>query len=162
MISSKVVRQHTSPEKIKKQHNDVLYLAAPDGKTYDCSFLYDEKDGSYLPLGFEKDFFVKENGEADKQLTDKVVKDVQKTVGVDFISPEITQKYNDIVTQKKLRRAENMDFPGDIVDKIGIYLKQNQEEIETGRIFISSIYNEVKDSSRNLTQQIIKKKQRQH
>lgn len=162
MISSKVVRQHTSPEKIKKQHNDVLYLAAPDGKTYDCSFLYDEKDGSYLPLGFEKDFFVKENGEADKQLTDKVVKDVQKTVGVDFISPEITQKYNDIVTQKKLRRAENMDFPGDIVDKIGIYLKQNQEEIETGKIFISSIYNEVKDSSRNLTQQIIKKKQRQH
>lgn len=50
-----------------------------------------------------------------------------------------------------------MDFPGDIVDKIGIYLKQNQEEIETGRIFISSIYNEVKDSSRNLTQQIIKR-----
>lgn len=50
-----------------------------------------------------------------------------------------------------------MDFPGDIVDKIGIYLKQNQEEIETGKIFISSIYNEVKDSSRNLTQQIIKR-----
>lgn len=91
-----------------------------------------------------------------------MLKTFKKNVGVDFISPEITQKYNDIVTQKKLRRAENMDFPGDIVDKIGIYLKQNQEEIETGRIFISSIYNEVKDSSRNLTQQIIKKKQRQH
>ena len=72
---------------------------------------------------------------------------------VDFCGPDSNLNF---------RRTENMDFPGDIVDKIGIYLKQNQEEIETGRIFISSIYNEVKDSSRNLTQQIIKKKQRQH
>ena len=155
MISSKVVRQHTSPEKIKKQHNDVLYLAAPDGKTYDCSFLYDEKDGSYLPLGFEKDFFVKENGEADKQLTDKVVKDVQKNVGVDFISPEITQKYNDIVTQKKLRREMCIRDRSEDVD-ISQEVSRLQQKLE----------KQVKSSYSNLTpwqkSQVARHPQRPH
>lgn len=139
MTSSEAVMQKSTDGKRNVDRNNVLYLTTPDGRTYDCSFLHDKNGPDFLPVGFEKDCFVKANGEPDTELENKLIKEVKETVGVDEITPEATIKYNNIMAQKELKIAKEKGIPNDAVAKIGVYLQQNLEFLHTGQTHIASM-----------------------
>ena len=138
----------------KKQLSDVLYMTTPDGRTLDCSFLQNEKNGSILPLGFEKNTFVKEDGTPDKELEAKTINEVKETVGVDYINDDVTKKYNDIVIAKQLSEAKEHGFTDQDISKLKIYCESNKEFIESGKTHILSTKNQIEEQSASKTKDL--------
>ena len=140
MTSLQVMKQET-----KNNHpsffedNKTLYLTTPTGETYDCSFLHQNKKFDFLPVGFEKNCFVKEDGQPDIELENKLVNKVKKLVGVNQITPEATMQYNNLIKDKKLVDARKKGMPEEVVAKIDIYLQQNLELLNSGKTYIASI-----------------------
>lgn len=140
MTSSQLTKQKTENNlNAFCEKDEKLYLTTPEGKSYDCSFLHQNKKSDFLPVGFEKDCFVKENGMPDTALENKLINEVKKIVGVDKITPEATIQYNNIIKDKKLEEARKKGMPEDVVAKIDIYLQQNLEFLNTGKTYIASI-----------------------
>ena len=129
-------------------------MTTPDGRTLDCSFLQNEKNGSILPLGFEKNTFVKEDGTPDKELEAKTINEVKETVGVDYINDDVTKKYNDIVIAKQLSEAKEHGFTDQDISKLKIYCESNKEFIESGKTHILSTKNQIEEQSASKTKDL--------
>lgn len=156
MVSSRVdsydvVKQNRQSQFKNYQNQDVLYMTTPDGKTYDCSFLRDTSTGDYLPLGFDKDLFVKEDGQPDIELQDKIIKEVQEKTGATEITDNVVKQYNQISNQQKLKAAKDIGLPQEVISKINIYLQQVTEEIESNQLFLGTISNKFSDYSKTIS-----------
>ena len=148
MTSSQVSQQTTKNNKKSFFDNDVLYLSCPDGSVFDCSFLHQKGGPDFLPMGFEKDCFVKENGQPDTDLENKAINEVTEVTGADKITPEATIKYNNIMKQKLLNQAKENGIPDNAINKIDVYLQQNLEFLHTGKNYIESGSNLIIQKSR--------------
>ena len=149
MVSSNSARLEVNNNKNQTTKSDVLYMATPEGKVYDCSFIKAKEGGSLLPYGFEKGFFVKEDGSVDKDTEAKTISEVKQAVDADRIDAEVTERYNDKVISNKMNIAKEKGFSDKAAEKLGVYMNMEKETLESGKTYVASFTNEVLAYSNN-------------
>lgn len=140
------VNKHTDS---KKKRELKEYIAAPDGKTYDCSFLHGRK-WDMMPAALSGQTFA--DNFSDKKLAAALETQIKETLGVKKCDNQAVAEYNALMVEKKLQEAVKRGYPQDVVGKIGVYMQKMRQVMEGHRIYVGAVVqNETSDYTKETT-----------
>ena len=147
-IDSSKSEYSKSPYKNNKlrilEEKNLFYLVSSDGQTYDCSFLH-SGEYDFMPTGLEDGKFLEQF--PDPKLGKRLENQIKETLNINNVSNKDICEYNKLMSNLKLKKAKDLGFPEQAIEKISNYLLIIRDVMESNTFYIGTIKNEYKTHS---------------